>query len=256
MSIEIKNLSFSYGKHRVLEDISLTVNDGELLAVLGPNGVGKTTLFNCMLRLLNGYSGQTLIDGVSVNDMKVTELARKVAYVPQSHYPSFSYSVFDMVLMGTTPHIHGVASPGRREMEQSEQALEKLGILHLRDRAYTQISGGERQLTLIARALAQQAKVIIMDEPTANLDYGNQLRVLSGIKELAAGGYTIIQSTHSPDHAFLFADSVLALMDGRVAAYGAPKDVITPELVKALYNVEVQIQVGNASYTCVPIISA
>ena len=253
MSIEVKGLTFAYGQRMVLNGADLTANAGELLAVLGANGSGKSTLFNCILRLLPPKSGGVFIDGVPTSDMSTAELARHIAYVPQSHNPSFSYSVFDMVLMGTTPKIRGMGVPGRREEDQANAALEMLDIAELHSRAYTEISGGERQLTLIARAIAQQAPVLIMDEPTANLDYGNSLRVLSKIKELAREGYTIIQSTHNPDHAFLFADSVAALSDGRMAAFGTPAETITPELVELLYDVRVTVeQASNGAYTCIP----
>ena len=253
MSVEVKNLTFSYGQHKVLNNTGLIANDGELLAVLGANGSGKSTLFNCMLGLLKPSSGQVLIDGVPIREMSAMELARRVAYVPQSHSPSFSYSVFDMVLMGTTPQVRGAGVPGRREALQTDGALEMLGIADLRSRAYTEISGGERQLTLIARAIAQQARVLITDEPTANLDYGNSLRILKKIKELAREGYTVIQSTHNPDHAFLFADRVAALSDGHIIADGEPAATITPELVTHLYGVRVTVEAAaNGSRTCVP----
>ena len=183
MSLEVRNLSFSYGSHRVLQNVSFRAREGELLAVLGPNGVGKSTMFHLLLGLEKSRFGTLWIDGEPVDSASAL-LARQIAYVPQSHYPSFNYSVTDMVLMGTTVQVHGFASPGLKQMAQAEDAMEQMGITHLRDRGYLQISGGERQLVLVARALAQQAKILILDEPTANLDYGNQLRVLSRIKRV------------------------------------------------------------------------
>jgi len=256
MKVEVKSLSFSYGKHRVLDGVDFVANTGELLDFLGPNGVGKSTLFNCILGLRNDYDGEILIDGKAVRNMRPVDLAQRIAYVPQSHSPTFGYSVYDMVLMGTTPQISGASMPGKRETEQTERALETLDIAHLHDRPYTEISGGERQLTLIARALAQKTRIIIMDEPTANLDYGNSLRVLTKIKELAREGYTIMCSTHNPDHAFLFADRVAALSDGRITALGAPQTAITTELLRQLYDVDVTIdQTVNGSFACVPKLS-
>jgi iron complex transport system ATP-binding protein len=245
MSVEVKNLSFSYGKHAVLNDVSFTANPGEMLCVLGPNGVGKSTLFNCILGLLKPNSGGIYVDGTPIADIPIRKLAQSIAFVPQSHSPTFNYSVFDMVLMGTTAQVGGVSAPGERQMKIAEDALGRVGIAHLRGRGFLQISGGERQLTLIARALAQQAHIIIMDEPTANLDYGNQLRVLGQVKSLAREGLCVIQSTHNPDHAFMFADRVLALRDGAVAAFGTPREAVTEELIESLYGVRVRLVEGE-----------
>jgi iron complex transport system ATP-binding protein len=242
MEIAVKDLSFSYGAHRVLDGVSFTAQSGELLAVLGPNGVGKSTLFYCLLGLSRPGGGEILLGGKPVGAAPPSELARQIAYVPQSHAPTFNYSVFDMVLMGTTARVGGLSAPGADELALADEALERVGIAHLRERGYLRISGGERQLTLIARALAQQAKILIMDEPTANLDYGNQLRVLSRVKALTREGYTVVQSTHNPDHAFLFADRVLALKDGRVAALGTPREAVTEELIESLYGVRVRLR--------------
>lgn len=256
MSIEVRNVSFSYGERPVLRNVSFEAGEGEMLCVLGPNGVGKSTLFNCVLRILKPKSGEILLEGREVGDFSVRELARKIAFVPQSHAPTFNYSVFDMVLMGTTAHVGGISSPGAQEMKLAEDAIERVGIGHLKKRGYMQISGGERQLSLIARALAQQASLVIMDEPTANLDYGNQLRILIRVKELVKSEkLTVIQSTHNPDHVFLFADRVLALIDGQVAAFGDPDEAVTEELIEALYGVRVHLDRANGRYTaCRPVL--
>lgn len=256
MSVKVENLSFSYGKRRVLDGVSFELRDGEMLCLLGPNGVGKSTLFNCILGLLQPENGEIIIHGEPIADIGVRELARRIAFVPQSHAPTFNYSVFDMVLMGTTSRVGGISSPGAEHIALAEDALERVGIAHLRTRGYMQISGGERQLTLIARALAQQASVIIMDEPTANLDYGNQLRVLMRIKELSREGITVIQSTHNPEHAFLFADRIIALIDGRVAADGEPSEAVTEELIHALYGVHVRLtRDDDGTIRCNPILT-
>jgi len=255
MNIKIENLSFSYGSRQVLNNVSFELSGGEMLCLLGPNGVGKSTLFNCILGLLSAREGAITIDGAPLSTLGTRELARKIAFVPQSHAPTFNYSVFDMVLMGTTSHVGGISTPDAAHMQIASDTLERVGISHLRDRGYMQISGGERQLTLIARALAQQAGVIIMDEPTANLDYGNQLRVLMRIKELVREGITVIQSTHNPEHAFLFADRVIALIDGKIAADGAPSESVTEELIEALYNVKVRLsRDSDGSVSCRPIL--
>lgn len=242
MSIEVSKLYFSYGNHLILDDISFTAEDNQLLSILGPNGAGKSTMFHCILGLLNGYKGKVLLNGTDIKGLSAKEMAKLVAYIPQSHYPSFNFSVFDMVLMGTSIQFSTISSPGKKQIKLAEEALERLGIEHLKNRGYTQISGGERQLALIARALVQEAKVLIMDEPTANLDFGNQVRVMSVIKSLTKDGYTIIQSTHNPEQAFLFSDVVLALKEGKVLASGIPYEVFTEPLIEKLYGIDVKMK--------------
>lgn len=242
MSVIVSKLSFSYGKHKVLSDVSFSAEAGELLAVLGPNGVGKSTLFRCIMGLLPRYDGEITVNGKAAKDIAIREMAKIVAFIPQSHAPVFNYSVFDVVLMGTSAQVSAVNTPRRKQFELAESAIDRLGVTHLRDRGYMQISGGERQLVLIARALAQNAKVLVMDEPTSSLDYGNQIRILSQIKKLTIEGYTVIQSTHNPDQAFLFADKVLALLDGHIIKYGTPYEAISGDLIKMLYNVDVEVQ--------------
>ena len=241
MSIEVKHLSFSYGKRQVLRDVTFSVDRGRLLSVLGPNGVGKSTLFRCILGLLHGFQGEITVDGVSVSALGARELARKVAYIPQSNYPAFQYSVFDMVLMGTTAQSRAFSPPGPKQEAAAREALERLDIGHLAERSYTRLSGGERQLVLIARALAQQSPVLLMDEPTANLDYGNQIRVLTKVRALADAGYTIVQSTHNPEQSYLFSHQILAMKDGRVLAHGTPDEVMNENLIKALYGIDAEV---------------
>ena len=241
MSLEVRDLCFGYDSRMVLKNLSFEADYGQLLSVLGPNGVGKSTLFRCILGLLKPKSGDCLIDGKSAIGLSAKELSELIAYIPQSHYPTFNFSVFDMVLMGTTAQLSAASVPGKRQIALANEAMERLGVAHLKDRGYTNISGGERQLVLIARAMVQQAKILIMDEPSANLDYGNRTRVMQTVKNLAREGYAIIQSTHDPDQAFLYSDKVLAVHDGRVLACGSPKDVINSELISKLYGVDVEI---------------
>ena len=227
MSVVVNNLSFSYGSHQVLHDISFTVEDGEFLSILGCNGVGKSTLFRCVLGLLNSYSGQVLINGIDTRKLPPSKMARLVAYIPQNCSPTFNYSVEDVVLMGTTSGLNPLRSPGKKELERVDWALDKIGITHLRQRCFHHISGGERQLAVIARALVQDAKLLMLDEPTASLDFGNQMLVQEQARALADEGYTIIQTTHNPEHSYMFSDKVLAIKDGRVLCHGEPKKVMT-----------------------------
>lgn len=239
MSLSVENLSFSYGKTPVLRDVTFTAEKGELLSVLGPNGVGKTTLFRCVLGTLPPSSGRVTVDGCDLTTLPPRERARRIAYIPQIHPATFGYTVLDTVLMGAVRQLNAFQQPQAAHLRQAEEALEQVGAAHLRERNFAHLSGGEQQLVLIARALAQRAEVLVMDEPTSALDYGNQLRILQMVRRLAAQGYTVVLSTHNPQHALTFAHRLLVLHGGTAAALGRPADVLTPALMEKLYGVQV-----------------
>ncbi len=241
MSIKVANLSFSYGTYEVLKNINFEVEYGQFLSVLGPNGVGKSTLFRCMLGLLRPTFGNTFVENKAVETMNAAQLAKYISYIPQSHNPVFNFSVFDMVLMGTTAQTKNFSAPGKIQNEQAELALERLGISHLKNRGYGNISGGERQLTLIARAIAQQAKILVMDEPSANLDFGNKIRVMKTVHNLTQDGYIVIQSTHDPDQAYFYSDKILALYNGEVLGWGTPQEIICDSLISTLYDINIDV---------------
>ena len=241
MTLSVRNLTFAYRKTPVLSDVCFDAEAGEFLAILGPNGVGKTTLFRCILGEQKRYSGTIAVDGQDIRRFSARETAHRIAYIPQTHAMTFRFSVRDTVLMGTSHMLSPLASPGRAQERIAMDALEKLGISDLSDRSFDTLSGGEQQLTYVARALAQQAKILLMDEPTSSLDYGNQLHVLSVVKELAGEGYTVLLSTHNPQHALWVADRVLALKDGRVAAFGSAQETITPTLLETLYGTKAEL---------------
>lgn len=255
MSIEVSHLSFSYGSNRVLSDVSFQIPDSTLVGVLGPNGVGKSTLFRCLLGLNSGYSGTIIINGKDMSKLSIKERAQEVSYIPQSHAPVYDYEVIDVVLMAAGNDLKMFSNPKAAEQLRAYEALERVGIANMAHRTYTQISGGEQQLVLIARAIAQHAKTIVMDEPTSALDYGNTVRVLSCIRQLAREGLSIIQSTHNPDQAFLYSDKTLVLENGNVAAFGRPDEIITSDLVSRLYGVDVEVNslYGDKVRVCVPI---
>ena len=238
MILSVENLSFSYTRRPVLRDVSFTAEKGELLSILGPNGAGKSTLFRCILGSLEGCGGRICADGRDICTLPHRERARRMAYIPQIHRPTFGYTVLDTVLMGTTRQLSPLQQPGREQIHTARDALERAGVSHLAERNFAHLSGGEQQLVLIARALAQQSDILIMDEPTSALDYGNQLRVLRQVRALSREGYTVLLSTHNPQHALTFADRVLALQDGSVAALGPSGDVLTPALLRRLYGVD------------------
>lgn len=236
MNLAVENLSFRYGKRPVLQEVSFTAQTGRMLAILGPNGVGKTTLFKCVMGLERPWAGRILADGADLCALSPRERAHRVAAIPQAHPLSFRYSAFDMVLMGTSHGLSPFAVPGERERAAARAAMKRVNIEPFSERPFDQLSGGEQQLVFIARALAQQAKILLMDEPTSSLDYGNRLLVLETARDLARDGYTVLLSTHDPQHALWYADDGLALLEGRVLAQGAPDKIITPELLFELYG--------------------
>ncbi|HWS29379.1 MAG TPA: ABC transporter ATP-binding protein [Clostridia bacterium] len=256
MSLEIRDLSFAYFKQEVLSHVSFTAADGELLAVLGPNGVGKTTLFRCILGLRQEYAGGIFINGTDARTLGARELAHRVAYIPQTHGMAFNYSVLDMVLMGTTHSVAMMSVPKEKELSAANDALERMGISFLAQKSFSKLSGGEQQLVLIARALAQNARTLLMDEPTASLDYGNQALVLRQVRTLADEGYTVLLSTHNPQHALWYADSVLGLLDGEVAAFGPPRDAVDEALIRKLYGVDVRLIETEHGPLISPVINA
>ena len=260
LRIEAKHLDFGYRGHRVGSDVSLALEAGEVLCLLGPNGSGKTTLFKTLLGLLSPQGGQVMIDGADLQLRKRDEVARLVSYVPQAHAAFFPFTVREVVLMGRTAHLGVFSSPSRRDREVAQAVIDRMGLGHLADSVYTRISGGERQLTLIARALAQDARIVVMDEPTANLDFGNQVRVLEQIRSLAGAGMGVLLSTHDPDHAFVCADRVAMLHDGKLARTGTPKDAINSDSLRQLYGVEVVVTeidlgAGMRRSSCLPVLS-
>jgi iron complex transport system ATP-binding protein len=240
--LSARNLSVGYGSRVVVSDISLDVKEGEVLCLLGPNGAGKTTLFRTLLGLIHPLGGEITLDGKPLSGISARERASRMAYVPQAHAGVFAYTVLDVVLMGRTARLGLFASPGKADEEAAREALASIGIEWLANEDYTRISGGERQLTLIARALAQGTPLLVLDEPTANLDFGNSARVLARVAALAKQGYAIVLSTHEPDHALTIGTQVVIVHEGRIAATGTPQDIVTSERLSSLYNIGVAVE--------------
>ena len=260
MMLAAEALDFGYPGRRVGEGLSLRLAAGEVLALLGPNGSGKTTLFKTLLGLLPKQGGRLLLDGADLETMPRETVAQRISYVPQAHGGFFPYTVREVVLMGRTAHLGLFALPSRRDRELADEAIARMGLTALAGSAYTRISGGERQLVLIARALAQAATLMVMDEPTANLDFGNQLRVLEHIRALAAEGIGVLLSTHDPDQVFLCADRVALLRDGKLLACGTPGTVMSDASLRGLYGVDVAVTTVMAGagprQVCLPLLGS
>ena len=243
MIYDVNNVEFTYpgNTNKVLNGVSLKLEKGEVLSILGPNGAGKSTLLNCMTGLLKPGHGSIKLDGSDISSLSARQVARVISYVPQTHIPAFSYTVLHFVTMGRAPHIGAMQKPRTSDVEVAKNALKTISIEHLADKSYTEISGGERQLTIIARALAQQPKAIIFDEPTAHLDYGNQHRILRLIKSLSERGYGIIITTHNPDHALLLGGNVGILSSDGTLVSGGCEEIITEERLKEVYKTSLRL---------------
>ena len=241
---QIKNIRFRYpgGNRDILNDVTMSINEGEILSVLGPNGAGKSTLLDCMANLSNPQSGEILLAGQEISSMKLNEIASIAGYVPQNHTPTFGYTVMNFVLMGFAPHLGIFGRPSKNDIEEAQQILDELGILDLKDKPYTQISGGERQQAMIARAICQKPRIILFDEPTAHLDYGNQNRILMRIKELTKNGYSAVITTHNPDHALLLGGRAAVLSSDGTLISGNTNDVVTEEAMQELYKTDLKIE--------------
>lgn len=239
--LEAHGIYFARDKRPILKDVDIRLRAGEVVALLGANGAGKSTLFRILLGFLTPDAGHIRLNDAALSAYSRRQLAKHIAYVPQAHIAPFPYSVRDIVLLGRLPAAGFMRAPTREDMTVVDMVLKRLSISHLQERPYTELSGGERQLTLIGRALAQGAGLLIMDEPMTGLDYGYQVLLLRHLVSLTREGRAVLFSTHNPDHAIQVATRVDVLRDGLIAASGAPGDVVTPQLMRSLYGVDVSI---------------
>lgn len=246
--IRVRDLSFSHKgtTATVLRQIDFEVEQGQVMTVLGPNGSGKTSLFHCLTGRWQPDCGEVLLGGASIRGMSRSEVAKRIAVVPQDHQPPFPYSVLDVVLTGRASHIGLFSSPSPKDRQVALSAIHTMGLEGLAERPYTQISGGERQMVLIARCLAQEAPVMLLDEPTSHLDFRNQVVVLSKVRAMVReNGLTAVMNLHDPNLALLFSDRVLLLNGGGAVAQGTPREVITREHLKRVYDLEVAFLAGD-----------
>ncbi|MBL3592152.1 MAG: ABC transporter ATP-binding protein [Synergistaceae bacterium] len=259
MLLEMRQGSFAYGRDReIFGHVDLTLEEGDVLCLLGPNGAGKSTLLHCLDGILPLSKGEILLSGKPLVHLSRRQISQQVAFLPQFHRTSFPFRVLDIVLMGRTPHLGFWTSPGKRDEDRAREALHALDILHLSDSPYTQISGGERQLVLLASALVQEPRLLLLDEPTSHLDFGNQARFLQIVNRLARQGMAIVMTTHFPDHALLTASKVILLKDGRTRGGGDPVETLTESLIGEIYGIKVRLVHLEAEdiRTCVPLLSA
>ena len=258
MKLCVNKAGYYYDKAKTsgFKDVSFTIENGEVMSILGPNGCGKTTLLKCINSLFKIQHGSISVDSRNTSNLTHADIARAIGYVPQQHQPVFAFSVLDAVLVGRAPHLGILESPKTADIEIAEEAIEKMGIAHIKDKPYTQISGGERQLVIFARVLAQQPSLLLLDEPTSHLDFGNQIRLLELVRKLAATGLPIIMTSHFPDHAFLVSDKVALMKKGEFIDFGVPDEVMNEENLEEVYNIKVKVININSDIDrriCIPI---
>ncbi len=236
------NIHYSYTPDRmILKDINFRFKSGEIVSILGPNGAGKTTFLNCLANLVPLDKGEIFIDDKNIKKIPPREVAKVIGYVPQIIVPSFDFSVLEYVVTGCAPHMGTLSRPKQEHYDIAMEAIKRMGIEKLTNRSYSQISGGERQQVSIARALAQRPAFILMDEPTAHLDYGNQIKVLKTVRSLKEEGYGVILTTHNPDHALLLQDQVAILDRDGVLSTGLSTDVLNEQDLTRLYGTELKL---------------
>ena len=252
VKISVRGVTFSYRSAPALKGVTLEVREGEVLSLVGPNGAGKSTLLKCINRVLKPKVGAVMIDGRDVNEYEGHELGRKLGYVPQAEHSHFPLTVFDAVLMGRRPYLRWWR-PSKEDLEKVAEALRLVGMERMAMRYVNELSGGQRQAVVIARALAQDPEVLLLDEPTSNLDVKHQIMIMELVRRLACTKkVAVIMAVHDLNLAARYSDKMVMLKDGAVYAQGSPREVLTPENILAVYGVKADILVHNGRLLVVP----
>lgn len=253
LSVEKVRFAYPGQDEFIFKEVSFSVDKGSVVCILGANGIGKSTLIKCLAGIYDIQEGSVSVRGRNIHQMKRDRVATLIGYVPQFHQPVFSFTVMEIVLMGRSAHIGMMSSPSSKDRQIAAESLYYLGIEHLAEKSYDRISGGERQLVMVARVLAQQSQLILLDEPTAHLDFGNQIQVLHLIDRLANDGLTVVMTSHFPDHTFMVADRVALMAKGGLLDFGHPDKVVTEETLKSIYRIRSSIIRGpDGRKICVP----
>jgi iron complex transport system ATP-binding protein len=246
LMIEAKQLNFSYSDSTILKDIAFSIKEASICTILGPNGSGKSTLIKVLDKLLKPQKGTVLIENQNIDKLSLRVVAQKIAYLPQETDISFSFSVFDVVLAGRAHNVGYLSQPSKQDLEIAQKAISLVGIDHLRDKIYTQLSGGQKRLVFIAQALAQQAKILLFDEPTNHLDFSNQYAILNLIKKLIKNNHlTAIITLHDPNLAAWFSDTIIMIKNGSILNYGPAKDTMTAQNLSELYDTNITVLKNN-----------
>ncbi len=251
--IAVNDLHFSYSKQPVLDGVDFSLHRGEVVSLLGPNGCGKSTLIRLILKLIHSSRGEILINNKTIHNYSHKEIAEHIAYIPQYHNVPFNYTVLEMVMMGRVSKLGFFAIPSNKDREIAHESLKHIGIDDLSSRPFGQLSGGQKQMVLLARALTQEVNTFIMDEPVSGLDYGNQIRLLELISKLSNQGYTFLKTTHYPDHALLVSNRVVVMNGGKIIANGKPHDVITTQMIQDVYGIGADLIEHGTHTRCLPI---
>ena len=246
-ALSLEGIHFRYSEEdpNVITDLSLEIPTGKVTAILGPNGTGKTTLLHIMLGLLKPHQGDVKVAKKAHREYSKRDLSQMIGLVPQFETIPFNFSVFEYVLLGRSPYLRPLQLPGEEDLRISEKALQAAGISHLLEKPVTEISGGERQLVHISRVLAQETKILLLDEPTAHLDLENQSRILTLLKGMSAQGITTVMTTHDPNAAIYAADHFVLMSQGNIAAQGDLQQVITPENLSKIYRTPIRVEKTN-----------
>ena len=249
MKLKIDGLQFSYNSTPVLEDVNFDLKKGEMLTIIGPNASGKTTLLKCINNILTPQKGTILIDDKSLNDLSMMEIAREIGHVPQSRTDCFPTTVFDTVLAGRKPH--GGWKPSEKDLETVSKTISRLDLEHVSMKNIGEISGGQKQKVLIARALAQNPDILLLDEPTSSLDLKHQLEVLNVVNKQTENGISVVMTMHDLNLASRYSSKILMLKEGKIFAVGG-KEILCEENIRSVFEVEVNIMQDSTNQVIIP----